>query len=191
MTDLATITAVMIVVFWDVSAGLILLIPSAFPMVMVFGMMGWLGVVIDVGTIMTPVVALSVSVDDVMHFLIWYRRGLTEGMSRRNSIMLAYEGCAGHVSKLGRVGPGPGGVCPQLVRADATVRSDDVSVAHLALIANLLLLPAVLASPLSYLFGRRVIREAAKKRAAAEKETATAGGPRPSLRQDSSHRVRS
>ena len=81
-------------VFWDLSAGLILLVPSVFPMLVVFGMMGWMGVVIDVGTIMTPTVALGVSVDDVVHFLIWYRRGLSEGKTRKQAVMLAYEGCA-------------------------------------------------------------------------------------------------
>ena len=63
-------------------AGLILLIPSVFPLVVVFGVMGWMGIVIDVGTIMTPTVALGVSVDDVVHFLIWYRKGLKEGRGR-------------------------------------------------------------------------------------------------------------
>jgi predicted RND superfamily exporter protein len=86
VTDVLTITAVMIVVFRDLAAGLVLLIPSVFPMVIVFGIMGWCGVMIDVGTIMTPTVALGVSVDDVVHFLIWYRRGLTEGKSRRDAI---------------------------------------------------------------------------------------------------------
>ncbi len=190
MTDLATITAVMIVVFWDVSAGLILLVPSAFPMVMVFGMMGWLGVVIDVGTIMTPVVALSVSVDDVMHFLIWYRRGLTEGLSRKDSIMLAYEGCARAMYQSWAV-LGLGLAVFALSSFVPTQRFGAMTFLLLtcALIANLLLLPAVLASPLSYLFGRRVIREAAKKRAAEEVKAAAAGGPRPSIRQDKSHRV--
>jgi predicted RND superfamily exporter protein len=191
MTDLATITAVMIVVFWDVSAGFILLIPSAFPMVMVFGMMGWLGVVIDVGTIMTPVVALSVSVDDVMHFLIWYRRGLADGMSRRESIMLAYEGCARAMYQSWAV-LGLGLAVFALSSFVPTQRFGAMTFLLLtcALVANLLLLPAVLASPLSYFFGRRVVREAAKKRAAAKAEPSANGGPRPTIRQDSSHRVR-
>ena len=74
----------MTLVFRDLSAGLILLVPSVFPVMVVFGLMGWLGVTIDVGTIMTPTVALGVSVDDVVHFLIWYRRGLSEGKSRHD-----------------------------------------------------------------------------------------------------------
>jgi predicted RND superfamily exporter protein len=193
MTDLATITAVMTIVFWDFSAGLILLIPSLFPMVVVFGMMGWLGVVIDVGTIMTPVVALSVSVDDVMHFLIWYRRGLTEGKTRKESIMLAYEGCARAMYQSWSV-LGLGLAVFALSTFVPTQRFGAMMFLLLtcALVANILLLPAVLASPMSYFFGRRVRREAEKKRAAAAEAHAGAGGqgPRPVVRHDSPHRMR-
>lgn len=191
MTDLATITAVMSVVFWDFSAGLILLIPSLFPMVVVFGMMGWLGVVIDVGTLMTPVVALSVSVDDVMHFLVWYRRGLVEGRSRKDSIMLAYEGCARAMYQSWAV-LGLGLAVFALSTFVPTQRFGAMMFLLLscALVANLMLLPAVLASPLSYLFGRRVIRQAQEERAKSQSETKAGGPPRPQIRHDNSHRVR-
>ena len=71
-----------------------------------------------------------------------------------------------------------------------------------ALVANMVLLPAVLASPLSYWFGRRVMREAAEKQAAAESETtpskstarrtnaARTFGRTARIEQDSPHRVR-
>ena len=67
-----------------------------------------------------------------------------------------------------------------------------------ALIGNLFLLPAVLVSPMSYFFGRRLIRQAAQERAASPAETpvgeATADGSnglqRPTIRRDSSHQVR-
>ncbi len=128
VTDLLTIGAVMTLVFWDLSAGLILLVPSIFPIMVVFGLMGWSGVVIDVGTIMTPTVALGVSVDDVVHFLIWYRRGLKEGRIRKGAIMLAYEGCARAMYQSWAVlGLGLAVFCAQLVCADATLRRDDVS----------------------------------------------------------------
>ena len=123
VTDLLTIASVMTLVFWDLSAGLILLIPSVFPMMIVFGMMGWLGIVIDVGTIMTPTVALGVSVDDVVHFLIWYRRGLSEGKTRKEAIMLAYEGCARAMYQSWAVlGLGLAVFALELVRAHATIR---------------------------------------------------------------------
>ena len=157
VTDVLTITAVMIVVFRDVAAGLVLLVPSIFPMVIVFGIMGWCGVVIDVGTIMTPTVALGVSVDDVVHFLIWYRRGLTEGKSRRDAVMLAYEGCARAMYQSWSV-LGLGLAVFALSTFVPTQRFGAMMFMLLtaALIGNLVLLPCVLRSPLGWFFLRRL-----------------------------------
>jgi uncharacterized protein len=162
VTDLLTIAAVMTVVFRDLSAGLILLVPSIFPVVVVFGLMGWFNVTIDVGTIMTPTVALGVSVDDVVHFLIWYRRGLSEGKTRRNSIMLAYEGCARAMYQSWSV-LGLGLAVFALSSFVPTQRFGAMMFCLLtaALAGNLLMLPTVLASPVSSLFGRRLMRKAA------------------------------
>lgn len=161
ITDLLTIAAVMTVVFMDVSAGLILLLPSIFPVTIVFGLMGWLGVLVDVGTVMTPTVALGVSVDDVVHFLIWYRRGLREGKTRKQSTMLAYEGCARAMYQSWAV-LGLGLAVFALSTFMPTQRFGAMMFCLLtaSLIGNLLLLPAVLCSPLSFFFGRRLIKQA-------------------------------
>ncbi len=176
VTDLMTIAGVMTVVFWDVSAALILLVPSVFPVICVFGLMGWLGVVIDVGTIMTPTVALGVSVDDVVHFLIWYRRGLSEGKTRQEAIMLAYEGCARAMYQSWSV-LGLGLAVFALSSFVPTQRFGAMMFCLLtaALIGNLLMMPAVLASPLAYFFGGRLVRRA--KRNAAREAALQVGSP--------------
>ena len=157
VTDVLTIAAVMIIVFRDLASGLVLMIPSIFPMVIVFGIMGWCGVVIDVGTIMTPTVALGVSVDDVIHFLIWYRRGLTEGKSRRDAVMLAYEGCARAMYQSWAV-LGLGLAVFSLSTFVPTQRFGAMMFTLLtaALIGNLILLPVILRSPLGWFFLRRL-----------------------------------
>ncbi len=195
VTDLATIGAVMTIVFWDLSAGLILLVPSIFPIMIVFGMMGWLGVVIDVGTIMTPTVALGVSVDDVVHFLIWYRRGLKEGRIRKGAVMLAYEGCARAMYQSWAV-LGLGLAVFALSSFVPTQRFGAMMFLLLtaALAGNLLMLPSVLTSPISYFFGRRLIKQAKAAQIGdhlpADKRQPTQ--PVPSqVRHDVSHRVRS
>ena len=104
LTDFALIVAVMIIACRDWSAGMVLLFPSAFPAVVVFGAMGWIhsflmqngwgDLYIDIGYVMAPCVALGVTVDDVVHFMLWYRKGIREGLNRHQSIMLAYHGCA-------------------------------------------------------------------------------------------------
>ena len=175
-------------------------------MLIVFGMMGWLGVVIDVGTIMTPTVALGVSVDDVVHFLIWYRRGLSEGKTRKQAVMLAYEGCARAMYQSWAV-LGLGLAVFALSSFVPTQRFGALMFLLLtaALIGNLVMLPAVLASPIAYFFGRRVMQRAKSgehkgeetpNEAVAAAPLAQAGpqttAPQPSgqMRRDGSHRVR-
>jgi uncharacterized protein len=73
--------------------GLIVMIPNLMPMVLVFGMMGWLGRNLDMGTMMTASVALGIAVDDTLHFIIWFRRGLRKGKTRGESVFYAYRQC--------------------------------------------------------------------------------------------------
>jgi predicted RND superfamily exporter protein len=195
VTDLLTIGAVMTVVFWDLSAGLILLLPSIFPIMVVFGMMGWMGVVIDVGTIMTPTVALGVSVDDVVHFLIWYRRGLREGKHRKGATMLAYEGCARAMYQSWSV-LGLGLAVFALSSFVPTQRFGAMMFLLLtcALIGNLFLMPTVLVSPLSFFFGRRLLKQAKMKHLGDDLPIEELPTPEPvshpQVRHDNSHRAR-
>lgn len=172
ITDVLTIALVMTIVFRDLSAGLILLVPSVFPVMVVFGLMGWSGVLIDVGTIMTPTVALGVSVDDVVHFLIWYRNGLREGKTRKQAVMQAYEGCARAMYQSWAV-LGLGLAVFALSTFVPTQRFGAMMALLLtaALVGNLLLLPAVLVSPLGWFFGRRLMKEAQRKGLGAAKSS--------------------
>jgi predicted RND superfamily exporter protein len=56
--------------------------------------MGQFGILVDVGTMMTASVALGISVDDTIHFLTWFRDGIDQGMTQRESTMYAYSRCA-------------------------------------------------------------------------------------------------
>ncbi|HBO42379.1 MAG TPA: hypothetical protein DD670_00250 [Planctomycetaceae bacterium] len=92
--DLALICIAIILMMRNWSAGPLLMLPSVFPLVFVFGAMGLLGIVVDTGTVMAPAVALGVTVDDAIHFMLWCRRGQQQGMSREDAILFAYGDCA-------------------------------------------------------------------------------------------------
>jgi predicted RND superfamily exporter protein len=92
--DLLLIAVAIVVLMRNWSAGPLLMLPSVFPLAIVFGGMGLLGIVVDTGTVMTPAVALGVTVDDAIHFMLWCRRGQQLGMDRTESIMFAYRDCA-------------------------------------------------------------------------------------------------
>ena len=88
------IAIVMIIVLRSPSAGMLSMIPNVFPVICIFGFMGWAGLLVDIGAMMTASVALGVAVDDTMHYLAWFRQGLDEGHDdRKGAAMLAYERC--------------------------------------------------------------------------------------------------
>ncbi len=58
--------------FVDFRAGLIALIPNVFPVVVLFGVMGYFNIPLDTGTTMVAVIALGICVDDTIHFLSRY-----------------------------------------------------------------------------------------------------------------------
>jgi hypothetical protein len=61
---------------------------------MVFGGMGWLGIDVDVGAMMTASIALGVAVDDTIHYLNWFREELDRVGDRKKAILAAYRHCA-------------------------------------------------------------------------------------------------
>ncbi|MCE9632177.1 MAG: MMPL family transporter [Planctomycetia bacterium] len=71
------ISLVMMVVERSVVAGLIAMIPNVFPMVLLFGLLGWTRLALDIGSVMTASVALGMAVDGTFHFLTFFRRGLS------------------------------------------------------------------------------------------------------------------
>lgn len=73
-TALLLITLVMILVVRSLRTALIAMIPNMFPVVAAFGVMGWLKIPVDIGSLMTASVALGIAVDDTIHFLASYRR---------------------------------------------------------------------------------------------------------------------
>lgn len=176
--DFAIIVAVMIVLCRAVSAGLVLLLPAAFPAILVFGGMGWGNALfkwfqtgnlfIDIGTVMAPSVALGVTVDDVVHFMLWFRRGIADGLDRRQATMLAYKGCARAMyQSWGVIGLGLSVF--SLSPFGPTQRFGHMMLAMLtiALVGNLVLMPALLSGPLGAVFAwsvQRIERRKAAKR---------------------------
>lgn len=155
--DMVLVCVVLTIVMRDPGAGLMLALVSMFPAVLVFGYMGFSGILVDVGTVMPPSVALGVTVDDIVHFLIWYRKGLQQGRTRRQSIMLAYEDCAQAMyQSWGVIGLGLSIFA--LSPFTPTQRFGYLmgSLLTVALFGNLLFMPALLASPLGWLFCPRL-----------------------------------
>lgn len=152
---------VMAVMLRSVFAGLVAMIPSIFPAVVVFGAMGYSSMLVDIGSMMTAGVALGIAVDDTIHYLSWFRRGLAQGLSRWHSIGLAYERCAGAMLQTTLI-CGLGVLVFSFSAFIPTSRFAWLMTTMLvmALLGDLLLLPALLSGPLGKLFDRRKSAEA-------------------------------
>lgn len=88
------ITPVMIMMLRGIWAGCLAMIPNLTPIILVFGILGWSGIPLDIAGILTASVALGIAVDDTLHFVTWFLRARNWGLSARASVAFAYRRCA-------------------------------------------------------------------------------------------------
>lgn len=151
------ISLVMMVVEGGVVAGAVAMIPNVFPMILLFGLLGWTGSALDIGSVMTASIALGMAVDGTFHFLTFFRRGLAEGtggtqtasvMARIAAVHAAFRHSAAalcassFVCGLGILAFAPSEFAP--TQRFAWMLSLLVAA---ALVGDLVVLPALLASP--------------------------------------------
>ncbi len=150
------IAGVMVVVLRSLRGGVLSMLPNVFPVVIIFGAMGWTDVMVDIGTMMTASVAMGVAVDDTIHFLTWFRHGLDEGLERESAILYAYQRCGTAMTQTTLIG-GLGLSIFAFSTFTPTQRFGILMLTLLtaALIGDLIFLPALLASPLGRIFRRR------------------------------------
>jgi hypothetical protein len=144
-----TITPLMIFVSRSFRAGLVAMIPNIVPVIFIFGLMGWLGIAIDIGSMMTA------SID----FLSWFRGNVLQLRDRKAAIIASYRQCgtptlqAACISGLGLS-----------VFAFSTFTPTQrfgwlmLTILIAGVIAELVLLPAILAGPLGCVFDPKSTR---------------------------------
>ena len=74
---------VIFVVFRSARFGVLGIIANALPVCAVLGIMGWLGISLNVATVMVASVALGIVDDDTIHFIGRYRRETAAAPARR------------------------------------------------------------------------------------------------------------
>lgn len=70
---------------------LIGLIPNLLPVVTTLGIMGWLGISLDIATILIAAISLGIAVDDAIHFLTAYKQNRLMHISMRLRIQKTLE----------------------------------------------------------------------------------------------------
>jgi hypothetical protein len=147
------IALTMAVLLRSLPAGMLIMIPNALPSLLVFGTMGWLGINVEIGSMLTASAALGIAVDDTLHFITWYRRRLESGSSHAGAVRFALQHC------------GTAMIQTSLICSLGLVVfsfSEFVPIARfawlmftlllLALLCDMILLPSILLSPLGRFF---------------------------------------
>ena len=137
--------------------GMTAMIPNIFPVVVVFGIMGLYGIKVDIGSMMTASVAMGIAVDDTIHYLTWYRHALAKGRDRVGAIKYAYEKVATAMTQTTLIGGlGLAAFCLSTFTPTQRFGTLMLFLLFAALVGDLIVLPAVLASPLGKYFGREL-----------------------------------
>jgi predicted RND superfamily exporter protein len=95
-TAFVTVFGVIFIVFRSLRFGLLTIAPNLLPVLAVLGIMGYLGISMNIATVMVASVALGVVDDDTIHFINRYRRETAAGRSTDEAIRIAtaHEGRA-------------------------------------------------------------------------------------------------
>ncbi len=95
-TAFFTVFGVIFIVFRSIRFGLLTIAPNLLPVLAVLGVMGYLGISMNVATVMVASVALGIVDDDTIHFINRYRKEAESGATTDEAIALAtaHEGRA-------------------------------------------------------------------------------------------------
>jgi predicted RND superfamily exporter protein len=151
-----TITPLIMIVCRSVRGGAVVMLPNVLPVLVVFGGMGWLGIPVDIGSMMAASIALGVAVDDTIHFLTWYREALDALGDRHKAIVHAYRRCAAPTLQAALIS-GLGLSVFAFSTFTPTQRMGWLMMTILiaGVVAELVMMPAILAGPLGTVFKPR------------------------------------
>ncbi|HHH19728.1 MAG TPA: hypothetical protein ENK86_04380 [Campylobacterales bacterium] len=90
------VSLVMLMIFKRVSILWVFILPNLLPVVLVVGLMGWIGITIDIGVAIAGAIIIGVAVDDTIHFLVKYFDARKRGLSMEETFdeVLRYAGKA-------------------------------------------------------------------------------------------------
>jgi len=89
----AIVAVVMILLLRNIAGGLLAMIPNLFPTIALFGYMGLSDVPLDIGSVMTASVALGIAVDDTIHLLSRFSSRTARGITRKHAAWGAIQQC--------------------------------------------------------------------------------------------------
>lgn len=83
---LVMVFGIMFMLFLSWQVGLIAIVPNLFPIIVNFGVMGWLGIELSMATSLIASVAIGLAVDDTIHYLVRFNRELKRDLDPRRAL---------------------------------------------------------------------------------------------------------
>ncbi|WP_417391286.1 efflux RND transporter permease subunit [Gimesia sp.] len=161
----AVIAVVMMILLRSTLGGLITMLPNLMPIGVVFGLLSWMRISVDIGTMITASVALGIAVDGTLHLLTWFKIGIQEGKTKGEAVAAALGHCG---PAMWQTSAAVGISLAMLYPAELLLVSRfGVLMCALivaALLADIIFLPALLAGPL----GSLIVSSLKKEREQAE-----------------------
>ena len=152
-TAFISIAASMALLFRSITGGLLTMLPNVSPAAIVFGTMGWCGMEVEIGTVLTASVMMGVCVDDTLHLVSHFRLLRRNGLQHRAAVSEALANCGGAMIQTALV-CGLGMLVFAFSPFTPVARFAWLTFALLmvGVVSDIILTPAMLLSPLHHLF---------------------------------------
>jgi len=89
--SLAAVALIVFLLFKNMTAALISLIPISAAVLFNFGIMGWLGIRLDLATAIIASITIGIGIDDTIHFLNTYRYNRSIGFNQNEAVETTLE----------------------------------------------------------------------------------------------------
>ena len=149
------IAVVMMILLRNPVSGILTMLPNLMPVGIVFGLLSWAGQAVDIGTMITASVALGIAVDGTLHLITWFRAGLRDGLERHDAVARSLSQCGPAMWQTSlAVGLGLLMLAPAELLLISRFGWLMAALIGAALIANVVLLAALLSGPLGWMIQR-------------------------------------
>ena len=83
---LVLVFAIMFLLFMSFKVGIIGILPNCFPILVSFGVMGWVGIPLSMATSLIAGVAIGLAVDDTIHYLVSYNHEFKKDLDKKRAL---------------------------------------------------------------------------------------------------------
>ena len=93
---IVAVSLMMLLIFRSVKLLPLFVLPNIIPIALVVGLMGWLGIYIDLGVAIAGAIIIGVAVDDTIHFFVKYFEARKTGANMKDTLthVMQYSGSA-------------------------------------------------------------------------------------------------